>query len=96
LLSLTSEEVAFALLQLADEHKQNKLIPPQALLAQIHGTIGGLMDTRVRVPPKFPEVLLVIRQLILLVTGTKLPNIGQRPNVGFGREAKISAPAPRR
>jgi uncharacterized protein (TIGR02391 family) len=41
LLRLSVPELAFVLLQLADEHKQNRTIHPQALLQQIHGDIGG-------------------------------------------------------
>lgn len=41
LLDLAPEELAEILLQLANEHKQNGRIHPQALLTQINGTPGG-------------------------------------------------------
>ena len=40
LLALSSEAFSFVLLQLANEHKQNGIIHPQALLQQINGTPG--------------------------------------------------------
>lgn len=41
LVQLSPQELAFVLLQLANEHKQNGLIHPQALLQHIHGNSGA-------------------------------------------------------
>ena len=41
LIALSQEELAGLLLQLAAEHRQNRLIHPQTILGQINGTVGG-------------------------------------------------------
>ena len=40
-LTLPTEELAFTLLLLADEHKQNNIVHPQAIIGQIDGAPGS-------------------------------------------------------
>ncbi|MDO9371676.1 MAG: TIGR02391 family protein [Gammaproteobacteria bacterium] len=84
LLELAPEELAEILLQLANEHKQNGLIHPQALLTQIngaHGEADGYPQSR----RKDAELAFSEAWNWLTVHGLLVPDTGTNGNNGWMR-----------
>jgi len=84
LLELAPEELAEILLQLANEHKQNGLIHPQALLTQINGARGeadGYPQSR----RKDAELAFSEAWNWLTVHGLLVPDTGTNGNNGWMR-----------
>lgn len=83
-LQLAPEELAEILLQLANEHKQNGLVHPQALLTQINGTPGG-PDGYPQNSRKDAELAFSEAWNWLAVHGLLVPDTGSNGNNGWMR-----------
>ena len=84
LLALSTEELAFVLLQLTNEHKQNGLIHPQALLQQMHGT-PGISDGYPQNRKQDAELAFAEAWNWLTVQGLLIPDPGINGNNGYMR-----------
>lgn len=84
LLALSSEELAFVILQLANEHKQNGHIHPQALLQQMHGT-PGISDGYPQNRKQDAELAFAEAWNWLTVQGLLIPDPGINGNNGHMR-----------
>lgn len=84
LLALSSEELAFVLLQLANEHKQNGLIHPQALLQKMYGT-PGISDGYPQNKRQDAELAFAEAWNWLTVQGLLIPDPGINGNNGHMR-----------
>lgn len=82
LFNLAQEELAEVLLQLAKEHRQNRLIHPQALLSQITGT-PGMSDGYPQMRRRDAEVAFAEAWNWLTVQGLLVPEPGSNGNNGW-------------
>ena len=83
-LTLPTEELAFTLLLLADEHKQNNIVHPQAIIGQIDGAPGSNNGYP---QAKKAEVELAFAEAWnwLTVQGLLIKDVGINGNNGFVR-----------
>ena len=84
MLALSSEAFSFVLLQLANEHKQNGIIHPQALLQQINGT-PGISDEYPLNKKQDAELAFAEAWNWLTVQGLLIPDPGINGNNGWMR-----------
>ena len=82
LVNLAQEELAEVVLQLAKEHRQNRLIHPQALLSQITGT-PGMSDGYPQIRRRDAEVAFAEAWNWLTVQGLLVPEPGSNGNNGW-------------
>lgn len=82
IVSLAQEELAEVLLQLAKEHRQNRLIHPQALMSHISGT-PGMSDGYPQNRRREAEVAFAEAWNWLTVQGLLIPEPGSNGNNGW-------------
>lgn len=82
LVALSQEELAGILLRLAAEHRQHRLIHPQAILRQIDGTVGG-SDGYPQTRRRDAEVAVAEAWNWLTVQGLLIQEPGTNGNSGW-------------